>query len=454
MMKSELIKVVAGLLVLALIGPSLLGSLAYVTSASSDNNVDTSSQAALKFILRIEIFINNTLRLASNYNITIPEDLQGNITVAQSLIQQAKEIVEENPGEAVSLALKASRTFAPVAIYVHQQLPENYKVQLEKKQIELAIEHREKLVQRLQIMLKELNQTGVNVSEEWTKLKIIQQTLQEAHIALQNGNYQEAFHKVMIVDTMTKKEIKITITNKMIILKGRQAASYAVRALVAQMSSIANIINITVNKINETGTVDENITQLIHVAMIKNNVTLRHVNKILELIDENKTNQTIVEALYLIQASLESSGTYLEQAYNYSLEGNASMVVYDLSQAYTVLNTTIEQIREMNILPPRDTVWIMIHVKKIDIEIIIEKHCHYEGNWTQLMQQLNRTYTHLQQAYEKYQQGHMSKMRYKAIIMAEKQQLEIIKHRIGNNAPEDVVNMINEILEWINTHQP
>ncbi len=454
-MNVSVVKIAAGLLVLALIAPAMLGAVGYLANAATEEDVslDQSSQAALQFILKIEAYINKTLSLAAEFNVTIPDEYQANIENSTMLLEQAKEIAGTDPETAVNLAIEAAQEYAPVAMYIYENLPVDYKATIEKKQVELAIEHREKLVQKLQIMLEKMNETGVLTGEEWQKIKAMQQMISQAQIALQEGNITIAMHKVMIVDNMMRTEVHVHMNEHMIKLEVKYGMGSAIEGLIGQLNGIASTINATIVAVNDTRTVDENISLLIE-SMINRSERLEYkIERILSVIDLNATNQTALEALYMIQASLNQSTTYLYQAYNASLIGDVNATLDNLTQSYLVLNATLTQLEEMNLVPPELRIMIM-HEHKVMIEFRHSRTEHTDETWTNLYNELQHKMEKLQNAYEKYQNGHMSKMKYKGLLMVEKGELLMLKQRIEGQAPDYVIQKINEILDWINTHQP
>ncbi len=449
------IKIVAGLLVLALVAPAMLGTVSYLASAATEEDVslDQSSQAALQFILKIEAYINKTLSLAAEFNVTIPEEYQANIENSTMLLEQAKEIVATEPETAIRLAIEAAQEFAPVAMYIHENLPVDYKAMMEKRQVELAIEHREKLIKKLKIMLERMNETGVLTGEEWQKIRAMQQMLTQAQIVLQEGNITIAMHKVMIVDNMIKTEVHIYMHEHMVKLEVKYGMNAAVRGLIGQLNGIASTINATIVAVNDTGTVDENISLLIESTINRSERLEYKIERILSVIDQNATNQTVLEALYMIQVALNQSTSYLYQAYNTSLEGDVNATLDNLTQAYLVLNATLAQLDEMNLVPPELRIMVM-HEHMIMIEFRHTRMRHTNETWTNLYNELQHKMERLQNAYEKYQNGHMNRMMYKGLLMAEKGELIMLKQRIEGQAPDYVIQKINEILDWINTHQP
>ncbi len=449
------VKIVAGLLVLALVAPAMLGTVGYLANAATEEDVslDQSSQAALQFILKIEAYINKTLSLAAEFNVTIPDEYQANIENSTMLLEQAKEIVASDPETAISLAIEAAQEFSPVAMYIHENLPVDYKAMIEKRQVELAIKHREKLIQKLQIMLEKMNETGVLTGEEWQKIRAMQQMLTQAQLAFQEGDISIAIHRVMIVDNMMKAEVHIYMHEHMVKLEVKYGMTTAVQGLIGHLNGLASTINSTIIAVNNTGSVDENISLLIESTINRSERLEYKIERILSVIDQNSTNQTVLEALYMIQAALDQSTSYLYQAYNASLEGDVNATLDNLTQAYLVLNATLAQLDEMNLVPPELRIMIM-HEHKIMIEFRHTRMGHTDETWTNLYNELQHKMERLQNAYEKYQNGHMSRMMYKGLLMAEKGELIMLKQRIEGHAPDYVIQKINELLDWINTHQP
>ena len=455
-------KVLAGLLV-ALVALQAPGYLAMGAPTGSQQGVDargaSSSQAALIYVDRIAEFINATLRIASTYNISIPGNLSENVTMAEQLIGQAKSMVGVNDTEAVMLATRASSVFAPVAEYVASHMPVTAKKEIEDKMLQKALEVREKLILKLEEMLRHVNETaGIPVGDEMEKLREMQSLAEQVRLALQEGNTTKARHEMEMLDHALKSETPRLChkTYAATAVNAALATSLADAVTHARMLAIA--INITVDTVNETGNITPGVAERIkaiyeHSVEAEARLT-RIIEYVNQTVDNETVNQTLLEALVELRNAFNASANYTWQAYQAALQGDANQTIVMLEQAFQEINSTLASVTK---LVPMPTVLAekMRHELRHANEIMRKAHERAEENeWAHISAEIDHKMNKLKQAYQMYENGRMSKSKYQMMLEKTKQWLVQLEERIRNSAPQWLLEKIQDALQWIQTHTP
>ncbi len=464
------LKVLAGLLVALLLvqGIAVLAAQAQASPAGNGSNLGQgagqqgSYQAALRMIDRVSLFINRTLAVADRYNITIPANLTANVNESLSLLAQARSAAESNATLAIQLAVRAARTFAPVHAYVWQHVPVNVREAVERVMLERGINVRLMIVERIKhVLMFVQNVTGTNMSDEWSRIKQLENTIERMRVELNHGNITPVRHQMQIVDReihqtctgIARKNHEALLASSTLVISARKTLAFAVM--------LENAINTTESQLNQTGANASWSVERLEMLQYKTQMMAAWLNNILESIiggqDNETINSTIVEALENMDNALNQTSTLLGDAAQALSQGDTQQAINLLSQAETVLEQAADNLSSVigTTLPscpciPEHHSWWR-HGGH-------ERGSHHDmtgTNWTMIAHMVEHDMAKLQTAYAKYQSGTMSKQHYKHMLEEEYRKLEnILAELQQQGAPSWLIDEVQNAINWINTHQP
>ncbi|MEB3844518.1 MAG: hypothetical protein LRS48_02405 [Desulfurococcales archaeon] len=464
------LKVLAGLLVALLLvqGVAVLAAQAQASPAGNGSNggqgagQQGSYQAALRIIDRVSLFINRTLTVAERYNITIPANLTANVNESLSLLAQARSTAESNATLAIQLAVRAAQTFAPVHAYVWQHVPVNVREVVERAMLEQGINVRLMIVERIKYMLMFMqNVTGTNMSDEWARIKMLENTIEQMRVELNHGNITLVKHQMQIVDheihqtwmDAARKNHRALLASSALIISARKTLMFTVM--------LKNTINNTENQLNQTGTNTSWSIARLEMLQYKTQMMAAWLNNILESItsqDNGTINSTIIQALENLDSALNQTSTLLGDAIQALSQGDTQQAVNLLSQAETVLEQAADNLSSVigSTLPacpcaPGHHSWW----EHGGHEQGPHHHNMTGANWTMIARMVEHDMAKLQRAYTKYQSGMMSKQHYKHMLEEEYEKLEnILAELQQQGAPSWLIDEVQNAINWINTHQP
>ena len=445
-------RIAAALLVLALLAQPIAVMLQGVGVAEAQPNQGVN--AAEAYIMRVKKFVNRTLTLAEEYNITLPENLSVRVNVTLSMLEQAEANLSVNVTLAVMLATNASITFGPVADYVWSQLPEDVKKELEIRAMEKAIEARMRVLEKIRERIIEIeNMTGANLTELLQAVNQTIQILEQAEQALNMSNTTQARHLIRQATVQLVREVRIATMRAYWSIHRTATINILALHLVKQLNHLEVAVNRTLEAINTSNeSIISNLTDILQGLDNRNRMLLERAQRLAEMYPVNDTNDTIAVALALIVDCLNTTQTYLDQAYNASLEGNLTWVATNLTLTLQTLNATLSQLEQLQ-LPEhvRDMVRQGMHqIRKMHrMEDKVMSHA-----YSSMSMMLDRKMEKLQRLYEKYQEGKIPAWKYKLILTNEKMQLIALKESLPATAPQWLIQKIDMIINWINEHMP
>jgi hypothetical protein len=457
-MRAGIGRVLAGAILAAVALLSMLSPLTgLLTVAQPQTPPNAGNRPAEIYVERVSRFVNFTLQLAENYNITLNASLKVRVNTTMQLLDWARANLSENVTLAVILATRASINFAPVAEYIWSNLPGDVKKEIEIQHEERAIQARERILENLrERVLTIQNLTGANMTDLLNAINATLNMLQEAEQALQAGNLTYAKRLIHQATIRIVVEVRHSTISAYHAVRKSMTISILTMHLVRHVEHLEEAINSTINMINNTNNTEanetENITLRVTGLLNFNTQLLNMAQRLISEYPYTNPNDTIYQALIIISQGLNTSKGYLEQALQAAEANDTLGVISNLTLAYETLNATLTQIQQLG-LPGE--VRILVHKELATLHGIH----HMERNmidrtYASISRMLDRKMTQLQRIYEKYENGKMPAWRVRLIFTNEKTQLELLKSQLPATAPDWLIQKIDSIINWINTHMP
>jgi len=413
---------------------------------------DPALAAAEAYITKIEEFINKTLTLAEMYNITLPDNLTVLVNQSFDLLEQARAALEEgNATLAIQLANEASSTFADVAVYVWSNLNPDVKQELMAAQVEAAVQTRLMVAERLSLVLEQMNETcGCVTAQIAERVQMLVQMAEQARMALKMGNVSGAQQIVARFDVEARQTMQFALRQAQGTLEGVSAAVAAIRGAVQSIEAVADYLNQTISLIEQNQT-DLAIARLENATLRLDNLTVMLEN-IYTAAEAQGANETYLEAIMtLYNATVDARD--LVNASIYSLEQNdtETAIAYISMAVETLYNATL-QVADLP-LPGQVKAQVMNMAKvmgKLQAKMAVATDDMYE----RISAFVDNTLARLQDLLEKYQAGQVSEAKVKAEFAKAKQQLENILRIIQDDAPQDLVQKVQDAINWIDENTP
>jgi len=361
---SLIVLIVASML--AVLAPATATAASPTTPASvgpENGNVSKRVKAIEVLINRVECLINRTLTLASQYNVTIPENLGKRLDVAKGLLANASSIAQEKPKKAMWLAIKAGRLVLPVYVYVVRHLPTDVKKEILARRVGAEVNATESAVKRLENVIKWIEDRVGNVPEPvQEKLSEAQKLLDQAKELLANGtNVKQAMALVI------KARHELGTAYVML----RRGAGHAWHVAVAADMALRNVVMGTVKLaigVNRTLTLignnqtSEAIAALTRLHNYANYLLTRVKAMTLHIKVPANTSPIMSNMTKVLQLSEE----VLSEINASTAQAMMALKVGDVNTAITVLNTTLVGIKPAITELLKTARWahgILLHVK-------------------------------------------------------------------------------------------
>jgi len=441
------------LLPIALITIILLGGFAsylntqQIVYASKDNI--NKIAVAQTIIDKISRRINYILSLAEEYNIEIPENLTDNTETAKELLANASVIVYDEPCKAIKMAIKASIVFAPVARYVASNLPEDIKSDLEKRRVECAVEARLRMVRKLKLVIERLESMSLPVPEAAVNAVDEAETiLHNALEKIESGDYTvpEIAGMINSANKHISDAIKALHSDFKEIWRRASVADVAFHLLGKLTYKLMDRIDATIELIEE-GRVEDaegNISIMIHFI----DLTIARIERCSGIYKHLPDNyMSVIEE---IRETLTNVKDLLNQALE-SLDQDDLLAVSYLEDAVATLQNTLEELSSIFQSAHRYLSQVTVFVAGVRARF---------GEWirnlatnrlSDLIIRIGHIEARLTQAFDKYQNGELTKDEFKSILEHYKQTLMNILDVLNRleHPPKKLVDHINELLAWI-----
>jgi len=467
-MRPSLYKVLGGLIVVLVLSTialvpveSLIASAEQTTTnpgTSASNTTNTTiagvrERVAERIISNVENKIEKILSLADEYNISIPENLTVLVDEARKLLDNATSLVEENPCEAIKLALRAAKTFRPVAVYVLSSLPENVREELLASSLERLVEERLNAIDRFEEKLAYLEEYNVTIPEiVYEKISQAREILEQAKEELDSGlyNVSDIMAKIRQADRLLAEATVILYRYFGRIWHTLSLIDAAYHKLIMGTIAVARAINYTVRLVEENNTtVAVNITS--RLIKVVDNI-IDYLNRTLVILEEHNRsgNATLlVETLYNTLVEVRS---HLDKALS-SLEANDTITALDeLKQALDKLVATLEENQQL-IRGIHHNIDKLKHASKAiseSLEKALKKIALRKT--AELIVFLARLKARLYWLEKLYENGNITSEEYASALNHAKTILENILDYLEKapTKPEKIINAIEELIDWIN----
>ncbi len=454
-----------GVLVLVLVAASVLvvpgeSILVYASSpqqGSLENTLSAKDYNRLVYVAKMLVEkvrdrITSILGLTEKYNITIQDNMTSILDRVKSLLANASRIVNDEPRQAIRLALEAMREFKPIALYVIKSIPSDERRELVENRLEQAIARRETLLKSIEERLEWLSNRNISVPESlWKKTDEAKQLLAQARELIQSDNYSVSqiygiLHRAdMLVTSILRELYGYTHRAWCRIVFIEHSYHRFIKSLVV----LTRGINVSIDLV-EKGEVDRALAVIDRLT----NATSKLVDYTSKLIgiSENKSLENVTSLLERIRDVLVSVENHLVKAKDY-LSANETMLALDeLSNAVSTLTTLLEENRGIF----KD---IAVHLRmlaklserihrmigKMLGKIIAEKAL-------DLLVFINRIEHRLHMLKKMYEEEKVSVDEYKSSLQHIKQLLENIKDKLENipKTPQRILEKISKLINWIN----
>ena len=454
MVRNGLIQATA-LGIIALIALPALGLVAGAVPAQPTTPEDVQALAIQKYVSSVALKIDRVIGLAQTYNITIPEDLQARAEQAQELIAQAQQVLEAGDyTQAASLASEAAASIAPVAAYVWANIPREDKQELVSRLEQVALKVRVEVAEKLARMMRYM-ETNLSVelpAELKQKLQEAINYLMRANQSLAAGNLTEArayMAKASIIFGLLTAGIHEYTHHYLDIAA---ASAHAAKAVIVVSERMDIAINRTVELIS-AGNVSEAL-QALKGLEASASANAKLVQRIADILRGRGVNETVVAAVEELADALANVSVKAAEAAQ-ALSGDEPDTMTAIALLEEARNDLVSALQKIQGLGLPEGVREIIHhaVEAVRISDKAFEHMVAHG-LSELSHKLDGMLAKLERAYAMYLRGRISEEQYLSIVNHTKQVLETIKERLGENAPDWLLQKIDLILNWIEEHMP
>ncbi len=465
-MRLDLYKVLGGLIVILVLSTiaiipveSIIASAdTSAASVSSDTTPsDTASNVrvivAEKIISNVRRRIENILLLAEQYNITIPENMTSLVEEAEALLNNATSIVEENPCEAVKLALRAARVFRPVAVYILSSLPEDVKEELLKDSLERLVEARVNATESFEEKLAFLEERNVTIPEiVYEKIDQAKELLSQAQVMLENDTYNvsDIIRIIHRVDKLLAEATFILYKYFGKIWHILSLVDAAYHRLILGTLVIAKATNYTVRLVEENNTsLALNVTMRLVQATDR---VIDYLNRTLQLLRQHNASENATRLVETLYNTLIEVREHLDKAQSSLEAGDTITALDELNQALNKLVTTLQENEELirGLHHNLDKLKQCSRMISEALERALKKIALRKT--AELVMFLGRLKARLYWLEKLYENGNITAEEYSDALTHAKTLLENILEHLEKlpTPPEKIINAIQELLDWIN----
>lgn len=454
MVRNKLLKATALGMIALVVLPALtvLGN-AETTTTTVPQGVG--SIAAMKYVTSVKLKIERVMELADRYSITLPDELQERAEQARELIGQAEQALEAgNYSGAVKLATMAAANIGPVAGYVWHNIPQEDRHELIGKYEQLALRVRVEVAGKLAEMMRYLEtELGIELPAELKqKLQEAIDWLIRANESLMAGNLSDArfyMAKASVIFGLVTAGIHRYAHHHLDVVA---AGVQATKAVVGVSIRLEIAINKTVELIS-AGNISDALQALDALENVSN-ATAHRVSKMADLLERRGVNATVVEAIRNLAEALENVSIKAAEAAQ-ALAGEEPDTVTAialLEDAREDLANALQALQDLG-LPEKVRGVVRQAIEAVRISDRAFEHMLVHA-LTGMARKLDHTLAKLQRTYQAYRSGRISEEQYLSVLNQVKQALETLKERIGDKAPEWLIQKIDYILNWIENHMP
>ncbi len=404
------------------------------------------------YIARVSRFMNVTLRLADSYNITLNSTLQDRTAQARDDLAQARQALAAGERlRAARLATQASLEFAPVARYVWSRLPGDARSQLAAEAILRAVNARIQALQRLEARLAAVeNLTGADLSRLLAAINQTIAVLEQARDSAQTGQLAEARALLAAATRQLTVEARLALAEArpQLALAARLAA--AVGEVARHTLQLDRAINRTLAAAGEDRLSSEQLARLSAAFAASSSALLARVEWLEALYTPRGGNDTLYQALIVLEGALNESRALLLQAQEAAEANNTDAAIGNLTLAYQTLATALESLRGLNLPGECRAAIRQAHA----LNESMERYARRLGAQlaAALSLQLDRDWARLRALYHAYQDGRVPAWRVRAAFAAEEAKLARLQD--AGWLPPWLHAKIGAFMSWLESHTP
>jgi len=439
-------------LIVALVLVSMLTVVATAVPVSAEEPSNIRVRVAKMILNGVSRRIDAVLNLAERYGISISENMTERVDSAKSILQNATEVVEEEPCKAIRMAVKACWVFKPVAIYILKNIPEEEKATLRENILLKAIEARENALSRLKNVISWLEDRGVKIPEEISNnIALAEDLLNQARELIESGSYNASDVRTLIGDA-SKALAKATLALHRVtgnIWKATTLVNFSLLRLRGAIILIGKAINATIeaieaNKTEEAiGIIDKTVNGMEQV--------ITFLDKALETLERKNVNENVTEAVTALKNAMAEAKTHVEKARTSLEQGDTLSAISELETALDTIVTVVETYKHIFVGFHRHIEVLLTVSGKIHITIgeRLKIMALRKAAW--LVFHLERMDMRLHMLYHLYEEGKVSEEEFHKALDNAKTLLENLKTRLEKlpRPPKPIIEKINRMLEWI-----
>ena len=433
------------LLLIGIVALSIVPATVAIPGVAGETN-DTTGEgrvlAAKIMIDRVQILINRINSLSAEYNISLNENQTKKLMLAEELLTNASIMVEDNPGEAIKLALRASNIVMPIAIHVIKALPPEAKHELMVKRTESSIEARMRRVENLKKQISWLEERSFKIPPEieWS-LNNASEYLKQAKTMIEAGeNLSEVHYLIKNADREVQRAAHVIRIQLCHTWRLTLIGEASLKHLIVSVSKLTRLTNLTIEMIQNNDT--EKAESMLTVSV---NMLQRLIVRLNDL--ESKVNTSDTNASRIIELSKEIAmvlNTSATEALISLQAGDSSTAVSILEEG---LNQTAELLEDLSMYAK----WAFMKIKEIQGAIwkVRERtHKAFQELQKKMVAGTAASLMMTQAAYRKMKNLHDDGLikceAYKNILSHMLRGLQKIEEK-SDKLPANLANMLNEL---------
>ncbi|RLG71012.1 MAG: hypothetical protein DRO23_12565 [Thermoprotei archaeon] len=438
------------LAIVALIVLSILNVLSAVPISAQKDNLRV--RVAKMVLNGVSKRVDAILSLAEKYGIELTENMTKRVELCKNILENATEIVEEEPCKAVRMAVKACWVFKPVALYVLENIPEEDKETLRKNILLRAIGVRENAVERLRSIVSWLEDKGIEVPDEVKEnIDNAENLLTQARELVESGTYNVTDVKKLIGEA-SKVLAKATVSLHRItggIWRKATLVNFSLLRLGRVIIGISQGINATIEAIEENKT-DEALETMSKIIDAMDR-TAKYLENAINFTEARGINENLTVALKALRDSVIEAKQHVEDAKSSLEEGDALTALSELETALNTITVTIEEYKHVFMRFHRYVEVLLTVSGKIHIEIGRRIRYIALRKAARLVFCLEKIDMKLHAMYKLYQEGKISEEEFHSALNKAKTFLENLKERLEKlpRPPKAIIGKIDRILQWI-----
>jgi len=439
---------------LALVVLIMLSTLTVLSAATPVNaqEGDLRVRVAKMILNGVSKRIDAILSLAEKYGIELTENMTKRVELCKSILENATEIVEEEPCKAVRMAVKACWIFKPVALYVLENIPEEEKETLRKNMLLRAIEVREKAVERLRSIVSWLEGKGIEVPDEVKEnIDNAENLLTQARELVESGTYNVTDVKKLIGEA-SKALAKATLSLHRITggtWRRATLVNFSLLRLGRVIIGMSRGINATMEAIegNKTDEALETMSKIMDAM----DGTAKYLENAINFTEARGINENLTVALKALRDSIVEAKQHVEDAKSSLEEGDTLTALSELETALNTITATIEEHKHVFMRFHRYVELMLTVSGKIHIEIGRRIRYIALRKAARLVFCLEKIDMKLHVMYKLYQEGKISEEEFHNALDKAKTSLENLKERLEKlpRPPKAIIGKIDKILQWI-----